>query len=599
MKAMTDFPHDDREDYDDYARRHVSLKRVWALFRPYRGKLAFVALLILVAATLGAATPFLVRAIVDEAIPQGDLRLLLLLTGGMVALAAIAAGTSVLQVLMTTRIGQQIMHDLRVRVYGHLQSLSLRFYATTRTGEIQSRISNDIGGMQALVTNTVVDVARNFGLAIATAVAMLLLDWRMTLLSFLIIPLTIWLNRRIADRRERLTYEQQAKMADMSSVVQETLSAQGVVLGRTMGRTRHLIARFTRTSEAVSALEVRAHTAGQGEWALIYFVLDVMPALTFLLGGVMMFGDWGLTLGTLVALIALQEQLMWPLLELLDANVEVRKARSLFARVFEYLDAEADVTESAAPLSLSRSDMKGSVRFENVRFSYGGDAPPAIRGVDLSIAAGERVAIVGRTGSGKSTLAYLLTRLYDVDEGGVLIDGHDVRDLSLDTLSTMVGIVTQDIYMFHGTIAENLRFARPDATDEDLIRAAQVAGVHEDVMALPEGYQAMVGERGQRFSGGQRQRLAIARIVLRDPPVLVLDEATSALDNTTEAEVTAQLDHVMRERTTIMIAHRLSTVRKADRIVVLEQGRIVEQGGYQQLIDQGGAFAELVRSTLG
>lgn len=588
----------DHDIYDDMVQKHVSWRRIAKLFRPHAWRLFIVMLFIAVAAVGGTIAPFLIRAIVDDALPSRNINLLYLLVLGMGGLAALAASMSMLQVYFTTHVGQSIMHDLRVKLYAHLQSLSLRFYAYARTGDIQSRISNDIGGMQALVTNTIADVAKNVSVVLATILAMFFLDWRLTLLSFVTVPVMIWLNQRIAERRERIMYEQQMKLADMSSMVQETLSISGIILGRTMGRRQHLVNRFTKSSKEVSKLEIRAHTAGQGEWVFIYFGIDILPALTFLVGGGILVNYGSITIGTLVALIALQERLLWPLLELLHTNVEVRKARSLFARVFEYLDTKPDISEVDQPIPVSRSKVRGDVKFENISFTYDGQNKPAISYVDLAIPEGQRIAIVGKTGSGKSTLSYLMTRLYDVDSGRISIDGIDIRNLSFDTLASLIGIVTQDVYVLQGTITENLRFAKPDASHDELVAAAKAAEIHDLITALPLGYQTMLGERGHNFSGGEKQRLAIARVLLRDPPILIFDEATSALDNRTEASIVASIHKIGANRTTIIIAHRLSTVRHCERIVVLENGKILEQGSYSELINQNGAFNKLTHSEL-
>ncbi len=519
------------------------------------------------------------------------------LSGSLVALAAVGAGIGVLQVLVTAKVGQAIMHDLRVAVYAHLQSLSLRFFTATRAGDIQSRIANDIGALQALVTHTAGEATRNASTVVMTAAAMLLLDWRLALLSFLVLPLATWISDRVGRKREEFTYEQQGRIAEMSSAVQESLSLSGIVLARTMGRTAHLTQLFARSSREVATLEVRSHTAGQWQWSVIDLVLQAMPALTLLLGGWLMASGTAMTVGTLVAIIALQEQLLFPLEEVLRSGVEVRKTRALFARIFEYLDEPVGITERPDPVTLDPAKVAGHVRLDRVAFSYDRAGPATIRGVTIDIPAGSHTAIVGATGSGKSTLGYLLARLYDVDAGAVLYDGVDVRDLSTRSLTDILGVVTQDPYLLHASVAENLRFARPDASDEDLYVAARTAQVHDLLAALPDGYDTVVGERGHRFSGGEKQRLSLARTLLRDPRVLLLDEATSALDTATELAMTRALDRPGRSRTTITIAHRLSTVRRADQIIVLDRGAVVEHGTHDELLDRSGAYARLVRKA--
>ncbi|MDV2985138.1 UNVERIFIED_CONTAM: ABC transporter ATP-binding protein [Methylobacteriaceae bacterium AG10] len=587
----------DDTTYEDLATTHVSVARILGLFRPYRGRIALVLFLIALASAAGLAAPFLLRAIIDEALPKGDIALLAALSGSLVALAAVGAGIGVLQVLVTAKVGQAIMHDLRVAVYAHLQSLSLRFFTATRAGDIQSRIANDIGALQALVTHTAGDATRNASTVVMTAAAMLLLDWRLALLSFLVLPLATWISDRVGRKREEFTYEQQERIAEMSSAVQESLSLSGIVLARTMGRTAHLTQLFARSSREVATLEVRSHTAGQWHWSVIDLVLQAMPALTLLLGGWLMASGTAMTVGTLVAMIALQEQLLFPLEEVLRSGVEVRKTRALFARIFEYLDEPVGITERPDPVTLDPATVAGHVRLDRVAFSYDRAGPATIRGVTIDIPAGSHTAIVGATGSGKSTLGYLLARLYDVDAGAVLYDSVDVRDLSRHSLTDILGVVTQDPYLLHASVAENLRFARPDASDEDLYAAAQTAQVHDLLAALPDGYDTVVGERGHRFSGGEKQRLSLARTLLRDPRVLLLDEATSALDTATELAMTRALDRPGRTRTTITIAHRLSTVRRADQIIVLDRGAVVEHGTHDELLDRSGAYARLVRKA--
>ncbi|KMO31217.1 multidrug ABC transporter ATPase [Methylobacterium variabile] len=583
--------------YEDLATAHVSVVRIIDLFRPYGGRIALVLFLIALASAAGLAAPFLLRAIIDDALPKSDIALLAALSGSLVALAAVGASIGVLQVLVTAKVGQAIMHDLRVAVYAHLQSLSLRFFTATRAGDIQSRIANDIGALQALVTHTADEATRNASTVVMTAAAMLLLDWRLALLSFLVLPLATWISDWVGRKREELTYEQQGRIAEMSSAVQESLSLSGIVLARTMGRTAHLTQLFARSSREVATLEVRSHTAGQWQWSVIDLVLQAMPALTLLLGGWLMASGTAMTVGTLVAMIALQEQLLFPLEEVLRSGVEVRKTRALFARIFEYLDEPVGITERPDPVTLDPATVAGHVRLDRVAFSYDRAGPATIRGVTIDIPAGSHTAIVGATGSGKSTLGYLLARLYDVDAGAVLYDGVDVRDLSRYSLTEILGVVTQDPYLLHASVAENLRFARPDASDEDLYAAARTAQVHDLLAALPDGYDTVVGERGHRFSGGEKQRLSLARTLLRDPRVLLLDEATSALDTATELAMTRALDRPGTTRTTITIAHRLSTVRRADQIIVLDRGAVVERGTHDELLDRSGAYARLVRKA--
>ncbi|WP_030234122.1 ABC transporter ATP-binding protein [Streptomyces sp. NRRL S-350] len=570
-------------------------RRILALFRPYRGRLTTVGLLVAASAVVSVVSPFLLKAVLDTAIPQGRTGLLTLLALGMILTAVVNSIFNVLQTLISTTVGQRVMHDLRTAVYGHLQRQSLAFFTRTRTGEVQSRIANDIGGMQSTVTSTATSLVSNLTAVVASVVAMVALDWRLTVVSLLLLPLFVWISRRVGQERKKITTERQKQLAVLSSAVQESLSVSGILLGRTMGRSDSLAREFTEQSDQLADLEVRASMAGRWRMNTIQIVMAAMPALIYWAAGLTSAaGAPIVSVGTLVAFVTLQQGLFRPTVSLLSTGVDVQTSLALFQRIFEYLDLPVEIAEPAEPVTLT--EIRGEVRFEHVDFRYDpAQERPTLAGLDLKVPAGSSLAVVGETGSGKTTLSYLVPRLYDVTGGRVTLDGVDVRELSFDTLARAVGVVSQETYLFHASVAENLRFAKPGATDAELVAAARAAQVHETIAALPDGYDTLVGERGYRFSGGEKQRLALARTILRNPPVLILDEATSALDNRTERAVQQAVDTLAAGRTTITIAHRLSTVRAADQIAVLDHGEVVELGTHEELVELDGRYAALLR----
>jgi ATP-binding cassette subfamily B protein len=573
----------------DPAVRRANLRRIGALFAQYRARLSGLLLLIVASAALGVVPAFLLKRVL-EAIAAGDTTELSVAAGGMIAIAVITGVLGVVQTLLSNQVGQRVMHDLRTAVFRHLQRLSLAFFTRTRTGEVQSRISNDIGGVQNVVTNTATSIASNVTTVAATVVGMLLLSWQLALFAFALIPLFAALTRRVGNERRLIATTTQETMADISSVVQESLSVSGILLGKTMGRGAELADRFEADSQRLADLQVRQRMAGRWVMASIQTSFAVMPAAVYWFGGLALAGGSdALSIPLLVAFTTLQTRLFFPVGSLLGVGLDVQTSLALFDRIFEYLDEPVDIGERPNAVSAATA---GDVVFDGVWFRYGEDW--TIEDVSFRVPAGTTTAVVGETGSGKTTLGYLAARLYDVDRGRITIDGTDIRDLSFRALTDLVGVVSQETYLFHASVRENLRFAKPDATDAEIEEAARAARIHHVIAALPDAYETVVGERGYRFSGGEKQRIAIARTILRNPPILILDEATSSLDTETERLVQEALDRLSEGRTTIAIAHRLSTVRHAEQIIVLDHGSVVESGRHEELIQAGGRYSALV-----
>ncbi|MER1996980.1 MAG: ABC transporter ATP-binding protein [Arthrobacter sp.] len=578
-------------DKKQLKRHRVSLRRIAAMFAPHKRTIAVVIALISAASVVNLAQPFLVRAVIDDALPRQDLRLLAILTASMVGVAALTSAIGVVQTWLATKMGQRVMHTLRVRLFTHLQGQSLGFFTRTRGGEVQSRLTHDISGMQSVVTTTATGVAANLTATIATATAMVALSPGLSLISLVVLPPAVWLSRKVAKLRRTVTDERQRELAALHTQVEEGLSVSGVRLAKTLGTIPRDAERFTARSENLVGLELRSQLAGRWRMATMQVVFAAIPAVIYLAAGFPA-ASGGMTIGTLVAFTGLQAAVFRPVMGLLDIGVQWVTALAFFSRIFEYLDLEPQLKAPARPVRLDPATVRGEVRFEDVEFAYDGGTP-VLRGVNLTLAPGTTTAVVGATGSGKSTLASLVPRLNDPGRGQVTIDGVDVAQLAPEDLARIVGVVSQETYLIHASVRENLLLARPDASDGELLSALAAAQIADTIGALPDGLDTLVGARGHRFSGGEQQRLAIARTILRNPPVLVLDEATSALDNTTEAQVQLALERLSAGRTTLTIAHRLSTVQNADQVVVLDAGQVVEQGTPAELAAANGPFARL------
>lgn len=600
---------------DSLAARSVAARAAGS-FRPYLLQVIGVALLIVVTAGLGVVNPVLLRSVFDDALfPPGgsvDINLLWILSGVMIAVTVIAGALGIVQVWATNLVGQSVMRDLRDRLYEHLQRQSLGFFTATRTGEIQSRIANDVGGVRYVVTDTLSAILSNAVTFLSTLVAMAILSWELTVVSVIAIPVFAVMSRWVGERRRDVTEREQEAAAEVTAITQETLSISGIMLSKLFGRQGHEIERFHKQNRRMATLAVRRQMTGQAFFTVMQIFFSVAPVAVYLIAGYLLTGsgELGMTSGTLIAFVTLQFRLYFPIVTLMENSVEIQSSMAMFERIFRYLDIEPDIEDRPDAVAVDPRAVRGHVVFDSVRLTYARDEEPTIQddvpvpdadparrwaldNVSFEVRPGRLAAIVGPSGAGKSSISYLISRLYDPSEGAVKIDGIDVRDMRLDSLAGAIGYVTQDSYLFHASLRDNLLYAKLDATQDEIESAARAAHVHDWIQTLPDGYDTIVGERGYRLSGGERQRIAIARVILRDPRILILDEATSALDTASERQVQAALDPLMRGRTTIAIAHRLSTIMSADVIFVVAQGKVVERGSHAQLLTRGGIYAGL------
>ena len=631
-------------------RRGKTLRQIVGFFEPYGPQVLVVLVAILLTSFIGLINPILLKLLIDIAIPQQDWFLLNVYVGLMIALPIVSGLIGVGQSYLNNLIGQSVMQDLRNALYVHLQRMPLRFFTETRTGEIQSRLANDVGGVQAVVTDTASSVTSNIAIVASTVIAMFIIDWRLTVLSLGLTPFFMYLTYRVGKVRREVSTETQKALAEMTAATEETLSVSGMLLTKTFGQQDTAIGKFRELNRTLASLQVRQAMVGRWFFMVIGTIFSITPAFVYWLAGYLTIqGDPGApTIGDIVAFTTLQSRLFFPLGQLLGVQVEMQGALALFDRIFEYLEMDPEIVDAPDAVALDHDSVRGSVRMRDVSFRYPSVPVPASRALDAVAGAdeanpadiaevdplaaveavesgaiagfdgagprplelvqpfalediefeakpGELVALVGPSGSGKTTTTYLIPRLYDVDAGSVEIDGIDVRKIKLASLGQVIGVVTQETYLFHASIRDNLRYAKPDATDDELEVATRAAAIHERIVELPEGYDTLVGERGYKLSGGEKQRIAIARVLLKDPRILILDEATSALDTVSERLIQAALERLMEGRTTIAIAHRLSTILRADRILVYDRGHIVEQGTHAELLRRGGLYARLYR----
>jgi ATP-binding cassette subfamily B protein len=603
-----------------------TVKRVVQAFKPYKFRVLLVLIAIILTTLLGLVNPLLIQRVFDDAILKRDLHLLYIYVAIMFVTPIVSGFIGVGQTYLNNVIGQSVMRDFRNRLYKHLQSMSLRFFTATRTGEIQSRLSNDVGGIDSVVTNTATSIVSNFSTAISTIVAMFILSPLLTFISLAALPIFLWITYKVGNVRRMTSKETQKSMASLTAMMQETLSVSGILLMKTFGRQSYEQKQFEGENQRLTDLEIRQQMIGRWFFMFIGTFFSVMPAVVYLVAGLQYIAHAPITFGIIVAFTTLQSRLFFPIGQLLSIQVDIQGALALFDRIFEYLDLPVDIQDKPKALQLNPEKVQGHIAFRDVTFTYKRDeSEPAYEGqgntqeqvtrpvspepvatasdnipgrstlnhVSFEIKPGQLAALVGPSGAGKTTITYMVPRLYDVDSGTVEIDGHNVQDIALASLGEIVGVVTQETYLFHASVRENLLYARLDATEEEMIAAAKAAAIHDRIMELSNGYDTIVGERGYKLSGGEKQRIAIARVILKNPRILILDEATSALDTHSERLIQAALEPLMKGRTTLAIAHRLSTILAADIILVVDEGQIVERGTHQELLEQSGLYAQL------
>jgi ATP-binding cassette subfamily B protein len=596
--------------FDDAPKRPIARKtliRVSKLYRPYRSTLITVAILIFISATLMIATPLLIRQIIDVAIPNSDRTSLYWLTGWMIGVAVASGVISYGTNYLNMRTGLTVMEDLRLAVYGHLQKLPLSFFTSTRTGDLQTRISGDVSSTQMLLTDTLGVLLSNSVVVISAVIAMLVISWQLSIVALVTLPIFTLAMFKVGKRRRELTRRTQKSLSDLTSRTGETLSVSGVMLSKTFGREADQFESFKQNSSELTTLSLRQAMTGQRFSVVIQTFFTMTPAIIWLIGGYFIIkADSSISMGDIVAFTAIQARLLFPMAGLFMRGIQISSSIALFDRIFEYLDIDPKIKDPVKPVLVDPANFKGDIVYSDVGFRYSenstGDkktslkdesSPFKLKDISFSVPSGGLTALVGPSGAGKTSVGYLLARLYDADSGSVSIDGINVKDMAQADLSKLIGVVSQDSFMFHGTIRENLVFGKSEATEAEMIDATKAAQIHDLIDGLPSGFETMVGERGYRLSGGERQRLAIARAILSNPRILLLDEATSSLDTLSERLIQQALTRLRQGRTTVAIAHRLSTVIAADQILVMEQGKISDRGTNEELLDRSSLYRQL------